>query len=395
VSLPLVDSPLLKLQLIEGGTGCVLDARLATDGKPIDKGKVALSHLQAGQWYHLAACWNGEQGRFDIYLNGTLQEYLLPTNEHHWKPPVAPTGELRLGGAGGNGDQAVRIAVDQLRVVDETFDATDLDQWLDGRGVAALAGEGRTEFDTGIDLDAIEKTLLFEADFSEELQVIHEDELCTDGKRVRAAPADHWVLEGAGKAWTEDRQLRVQTTGQENGGHLVLWSPVVAPEDFLLEWEVEPRNPRKGLCIIFFASRPHGDHDGSIHDVALPRRGGNFRDYTRGALDCYHCSYFATHWRAPHPKRRTANLRKNRGFSMVSCGSDLIWGKSGMRQMRLLKLGGAIRLEVDGRLALSFDDDGETYGSVLGDGFIGLRQMGHSDEIHYGSFRLYRAAAAE
>ena len=105
--------------------------------------------------------------------------------------------------------------------------------------------------------------------------------------------------------------------------------------------------------------------------------------YHTGALNNYHCSY----WAGP---RRTANLRKNHGFFLTTCGVDRIMGQgTGPHRVRLLKAGGAIRLEIRGQLAVTLDDDGRTYGPVLTGGYIGLRQMGHTRKMTYSSFKVY------
>jgi Domain of unknown function (DUF1961) len=58
--------------------------------------------------------------------------------------------------------------------------------------------------------------------------------------------------------------------------------------------------------------------------------------------------------------------------------------------VRLLKVGGAIRLETNGELSLHFDDDGITYGPILRDGLIGLRQMAYTGEASYTELRVWQ-----
>ena len=121
----------------------------------------------------------------------------------------------------------------------------------------------------------------------------------------------------------------------------------------------------------------------------MPRRGGVFKNYHSGALNNYHCSYWAVS--SQGVGRRTANLRKNYGFALPSCGIDRIEGKGpGPHKVRLLKVGNEIRLETRGRVSLAFDDDGKTYGPVWGAGRLALRQMGHTHKASYTHFKVWR-----
>jgi hypothetical protein len=88
--------------------------------------------------------------------------------------------------------------------------------------------------------------------------------------------------------------------------------------------------------------------------------------------------------------RRTANLRKNSGFHLLASGDDHLTGRAGPHRVRLLKVGGAIRLETDGEMSLRFDDDGTTYGPILRDGIIGLREMAYTGEASYMQLRVWR-----
>lgn len=41
-------------------------------------------------------------------------------------------------------------------------------------------------------------------------------------------------------------------------------------------------------------------------------------------------------------------------------------------------------------LAIDWTDPGTTYGPVLGDGYLGLRIMGHTREIRFTQLRVHR-----
>jgi hypothetical protein len=56
----------------------------------------------------------------------------------------------------------------------------------------------------------------------------------------------------------------------------------------------------------------------------------------------------------------------------------------------LLKRGNQVRLSVNGRLCLAFDDDGKTYGpGHTHGGRLGLRQMAHSEECRYSEVSVW------
>ena len=75
----------------------------------------------------------------------------------------------------------------------------------------------------------------------------------------------------------------------------------------------------------------------------------------------------------------------------MSCGIDRIAGEGpGPHRVRVLKVGGKLRVEARGRIAAAFDDDGSTYGSVWGSGAIGLRQMGHTHRASYTHFKVWK-----
>ena len=128
---------------------------------------------------------------------------------------------------------------------------------------------------------------------------------------------------------------------------------------------------------------------GSIFDLRQPIRDGVFKRYHTGELNSYHASYWAA-TQQDGTSRGTAHLRKNRGFDLVAAGKDFITGQGpGPHRVRVLKVDGRIDVEVDGKLAVRWVDDGRSHGPVLGDGFIGLRQMAHTRECSYTEFKVW------
>jgi hypothetical protein len=185
-----------------------------------------------------------------------------------------------------------------------------------------------------------------------------------------------WVLEGPAEVtfadgWMRMRSTRPDATSGENG-HFVFWCPTDFPGSFVAEWEIQLVEDF-GLCIFFFAAKGAGGED--IFDPRLPDRDGTFVHYTRGAIDSYHISYYAN--TPGTPGRISSNLRKNNKFYLMASGPVAIAaGSDSIHKMRLIKDGGHIQLQADGRVSIDFIDPGSArYGSVYGSGKMGLRQM--------------------
>lgn len=390
----LLECPIFELTLDQTETHIRLRADLKHDGtmshtQTLDRfalGKVEWSHLKANKWYHVAITWdsNFPENRLELFLNGALQQEMRPGRAwwYPWNLPDGLSGDLTIGGSGGEGARQVRVAVDSIGLYPVFMNAAEVGVVLQDQPNFALTNEGRWDHDGELDLNGYRLTPIYETEFEKPLNWIVEDELFEGDRRTRRPEGKDWVLEGGGKAWTQGGRLVVLNNGQ----HQVLWSTQEFPADFLLEFGMSPRDPRSGLGIVFFAARSLDG--GSPFELDLPRRAGKFGEYIRGELQCYHCSYWAT---VRGILRRTANLRKNPGFAMPAVGIDRIGGTGpGPHRVRLLKVGGRIQLETEGRLALVFEDDGNTHGPKFGDGYIGLRQMAHSRRVSYTHFKVWK-----
>jgi hypothetical protein len=155
------------------------------------------------------------------------------------------------------------------------------------------------------------------------------------------------------------------------------------PPEYLLEFTVRPKDRKEGLNIVFFSTR--GAKGESIFDPALKPRTGIFRQYHSSDVNGYHISYWAG-------ERGTANVRKNAGFKLVATGPDKIVNgpAEAFQTVRIYKRGGTIRLMVDDIISVAYDDDGKTDGPVWNhSGWIGLRQMGHTERCEYDSLTVY------
>lgn len=205
-----------------------------------------------------------------------------------------------------------------------------------------------------------------------------------------------WRLEGGKQMSIAEGKLVLQSEPtSDDRNHLVCWLTEEVPADFLLEFTVRPQNRKQGLNIVFFNAR--GVNGKSIFDPSLQKRNGIFKQYHSGDLNNYHVSYWAA-------ERGFSNLRKNRGFDLVSSGKDYIIAgdPDAFQTVQIYKRGGKIRVMVDGLVAVAFDDDGKKFGPIHEhSGWIGLRQMGHTLRCEYRHLKIYRllpagrAAAAE
>jgi hypothetical protein len=193
-----------------------------------------------------------------------------------------------------------------------------------------------------------------------------------------------WAFEGPGRCWIQDGHMCMTSHAPDKGLHIVNWNRQDFPADFMCEWDFR-RTVDTGLCILFFCAKGVNGED--VFDPKLAPRDGTFKLYTNGDINCYHISYYAC-------GRDSANLRKNHGFYLAAIGPDLVTPKplSRWQTITLYKRGPQVRLAVDGRLSIAFDDDGRTYGPVWGAGKIGLRQMAHTHTAMYDNFRVWRIA---
>jgi len=264
-----------------------------------------------------------------------------------------------------------------------------------GKTLSIKAGRGKTiempdtsDATRGLDLSKLKLEMLYESDFSKPLKFVKEAELFTDGKRARKPEGVDWVLEGKASARVENGRLFLKN----DAGHLVFWNTREFPADLLIEFGVSPADSNKGLNIVFFAAK---DRDGGgIFDPGQPMRDGEFKTYHSGAINCYHTSYWAID---PQGEARgTSHIRKNHGFHLVAMGRDFVAGQgAGPHRVRILKLGNRISVEANGKIEVQWEDDGKTFGPVLKEGYISLRQMSHTGECGYTQFKVWRVKSEE
>lgn len=402
-TLLLAQSPLFTLKMTETPHAVDLQVIMSHDGNfsedeemEISNGSLSWAFLRADQWYDFALTWNAAEGKLAVYLNGTLQEELRLKRPHSpWPIPKKLSGNLILGG--------VEIQKQDTSPVEIPF--RDIELWtqcLTGDQLRSLcgdfanpplAGEGRWEFTDALDVSPYNLSLFYEADFSRPLDVVMESDLFENGERVRQ-PQSEWVLEGSGRAYTDSGACIVESVPRDFSNALVLWSTRKFPRDLLIEFTMQPENPSRGLGIVFFATR--NLQGGSPFEPGMPIREGRFARYHSGLLNGYHVSYWSCNSRPGNILRRTSNLRKNNGFILCAVGPDHIGGSTpGPKSVRILKFDNTIQVETDGKMALSWRDDGSFAGPPRDDGWIGLRQMGSADRITYRDFRVWQVFPAE
>lgn len=155
--------------------------------------------------------------------------------------------------------------------------------------------------------------------------------------------------------------------------NFVLWCPEVFPDCVAFSWDFTPlREP--GLVMFFFAAAGRRGED--LFDPALAPRTGLYGQYHSSDIDTLHASYFRRRGDGIH--LHVCNLRKSFGFHLVGQGPDPIPSAAQARgpyRIRIVKAGPRVAMSVNELTVFDWQDDGRTYGPVLGGGRIGFRQM--------------------
>jgi hypothetical protein len=197
-------------------------------------------------------------------------------------------------------------------------------------------------------------------------------------------------LEGEGEISFNEGRLRIRNTMDDKEGqksNLVYWCPENFPENIAITWEFMPiREP--GLCVLFFAAKGMNGED--IFDPVLKPREGLYDQYHHGDIDALHISYF----RRKDIKERAfniCNLRKSHGFHLVCHGADPIPSVENVvspYHIKLIKFEKVVAFYINDLQILKWEDDGDKYGKVLGEGKIGFRQMAPLI-AEYANFKVY------
>ena len=186
-----------------------------------------------------------------------------------------------------------------------------------------------------------------------------------------------FVMEGRARITFSDHCMRMEnelSPDLQQKANFVFWCPETFPRDVEISWDFRPvREP--GLCMLFFAARGRNGED--LFDPALQPRTGEYPLYHHGDIDAFHVSYF----RRKEPEERafhTCNLRKSYGFYLVAQGGDPIPDAeeaADYYRMRVMKKGQLLTFAVNELEIFRYEDDGVTFGPVLGEGKVGFRQL--------------------
>ena len=202
-------------------------------------------------------------------------------------------------------------------------------------------------------------------------KIIYENPLACE------ADIKDFVLEGSAKLSFDGGRMRMENAISELEGqkaNFVLWCNRDFPDNIRITWNFKPvREP--GLAILFFAAEGINGED--IFDSSLKKRTGEYPLYHHGDINAFHVSYF----RRKEPDERsfhTCNLRKSYGFYLVTQGADPIPDADECTsdyRMEVVKKGPSVSFAINGLTVFCFEDDGKSYGGILGGGKIGFRQL--------------------
>lgn len=187
-----------------------------------------------------------------------------------------------------------------------------------------------------------------------------------------------FIKEGQVQITFPNNRMRMENVLDPSLGqkaNFVLWCPKDFPSDIAVKWDFWPLHS-KGLGMLFFSAKGLNGED--LFSTDLLSREGRYEQYYNGDINAYHVSYFR-HSSPNENSFQTCNLRKSKGFYLVSQGADPIPAgddaREGPYHMMLIKHGGHITFHINELTIFKFHDNGKTYGSVLEGGKIGLRQM--------------------
>jgi len=186
-----------------------------------------------------------------------------------------------------------------------------------------------------------------------------------------------FILEGNAKLSFPEGALRMENAMDASLGqkaNFVLWCPEEFPEDVYITWDFKALK-EPGLCILFFSAK--GINGESAFSDTLNKRTGEYVQYHHGDINAFHVSYFRRK-EADERAFHTCNLRKSYGFHLVAQGGDPIPDADEMNEMyhiAVLKKANQVVFYINDLEIFRFEDDGETYGPLLGGGSIGFRQL--------------------
>lgn len=207
-----------------------------------------------------------------------------------------------------------------------------------------------------------------------------EGDVLYENSLSQPAEIAEWVMEGDGvvsfpKGKMRQECLRPREAGQ--AGNIVHWCPFTFPDDISITWDFQPLT-EPGLAILFFSALGLNGED--ILSAGRAERNGPYDQYHHGDFNALHVSYFRRNHR--ENEFQTCNLRKSFGFHLVAQGADPLPTVNfalNPYRIKVIKCGARVSFQMSYKgeriHIFSWEDDGSSYGSILGEGKIGFRQM--------------------
>ena len=203
-----------------------------------------------------------------------------------------------------------------------------------------------------------------------------------------------WVMEGQANVTFPDGRMHMESVLDQSAGqaaNFVYWCPEKFEDNIIIEWEFTPLSD-EGLAIMFFGA--NGQNGLDLFDSSLAERTGEYRQYHSSDINAFHVSYY----RRSEPSERelnVANLRKSAGFHMVAQGADPIptakYKGENPYIIKVVKATDQVLFYINDLEIFRFDDDGETYGDYITDGYMGFRQKVPL-EAEYANLKVYKIA---
>ncbi len=253
--------------------------------------------------------------------------------------------------------------------------------------------------DSPIDLSRYKLHSVYSNDFQKSQKIAFEKDFIvrnSDGTWRRTGKPDEraeWIAEGLGGVEVRGGKLRASPLAFDSKGnqipskersHLVIWNKHIFPADFLVEFDMSPNGSMNGLTIIFVGATGKNGED--IFDLSVPPRQADYKTYHSGEIVNYSDSYWS---RNTEVESLTNRLRKNPGFKLAAEGKSLTTGSTDVtHRVRMLKVGGHIEMEINGKVIFKWDDPEKP----LGAGRIGLRSMEGVSLITYDNFKVWKVS---
>ncbi len=207
--------------------------------------------------------------------------------------------------------------------------------------------------------------------------VYERGELVYENPLASESDVDGWIMEGQASVTFPEGRMRMESVLDASAGqaaNFVYWCPEKMPDNIIIEWDFTPLSD-EGLAIMFFGA--DGQNGKDLFDSSLAERTGEYKQYHSSDINAFHVSYYR---RSEVSEREfnVANLRKSAGFYMVAQGADPIptatYKSEDAYHIKVVKATDTVIFYINDLEIFRFDDDGETYGDYITEGYIGFRQ---------------------